>query len=290
MLFSVIVPMYNAAKSIRLCLDSILRQNFDDYEVIIINDGSTDDSESICREIASGNDKVLLYTFENGGVGKSRKRGIQRARGDFLVFVDVDDFISPDLLNTLAGIIEFQGDVELIRYHSNLINDDEHKNHQRYNSFENLNIPMTGLDALRAWTDATDSSKKYALYWLFAFKATLFKKATPMPELRCYEDVAYIPLLIASADMVISTDYVGYNYVCDTSESLTNSQNIDKQRTRAYDFYYAYVHATKGMRNVPNVNVDDMVFFTADYRRRLASYFDSLPESLKDEFTVIYNI
>ena len=63
MLFSIIVPMYNAAKSIRLCLESILRQNFDDYEVIIINDGSTDDSESICREIANWNDKVLLYTL-----------------------------------------------------------------------------------------------------------------------------------------------------------------------------------------------------------------------------------
>lgn len=252
MLFSVIVPMYNASKSIRLCLDSILRQNFDDYEVIIINDGSTDDSGSICREIANGNDKVLLYTFENGGVGKARRRGIQRARGDFLIFVDVDDFISPDLLNTLAGIIEFQGDVELIRYHSNLINDDEHKNHQRYNSDVNLNIPMTGLDALRAWTNL---EKKYALYWLFAFKRELFDRVTPMPELRCYEDVAYIPLLIASANMVISTDYVGYNYVCDTSDSLTNSQNIDKQRSR-----------------------------------RLASYFDSLPESLKDEFTVIYNV
>ena len=287
MLFSIIVPMYNAAKSIRLCLDSILRQNFDDYEVIIINDGSTDDSGSICREIANGNDKVLLYTFENGGVGKARRRGIQRARGDFLIFVDVDDFISPDLLNTLAGIIEFQGDVELIRYHSNLINDDEHKNHQRYNSDVNLNIPMTGLDALRAWTNL---EKKYALYWLFAFKRELFDRVTPMPELRCYEDVAYIPLLIASANMVISTDYVGYNYVCDTSDSLTNSQNIDKQRTRAYDFYYAYVHATKGICNVLNVNVDDMVFFTVDYRRRLASYFDSLPESLKDEFTVIYNV
>lgn len=287
MLFSVIVPMYNASKSIRLCLDSILRQNFDDYEVIIINDGSTDDSGFICREIANGNDKVLLYTFENGGVGKARRRGIQRARGDFLIFVDVDDFISPDLLNTLAGIIEFQGDVELIRYHSNLINDDEHKNHQRYNSDVNLNIPMTGLDALRAWTNL---EKKYALYWLFAFKRELFDRVTPMPELRCYEDVAYIPLLIASANMVISTDYVGYNYVCDTSDSLTNSQNIDKQRTRAYDFYYAYVHATKGICNVLNVNVDDMVFFTVDYRRRLASYFDSLPESLKDEFTVIYNV
>ena len=287
MLFSIIVPMYNAAKSIRLCLDSILRQNFDDYEVVIINDGSTDDSESICRDVTNGHDNVFLYTFENGGVGKARRRGIQRARGDFLIFVDVDDFISPDLLNTLAGIIEFQGDVELIRYHSNLINDDEHKNHQRYNSDVNLNIPMTGLDALRAWTNL---EKKYALYWLFAFKRELFDRVTPMPELRCYEDVAYIPLLIASANMVISTDYVGYNYVCDTSDSLTNSQNIDKQRTRAYDFYYAYVHATKGICNVPNVNVDDMVFFTVDYRRRLASYFDSLPESLKDEFTVIYNV
>lgn len=290
MLFSVIVPMYNAAKSIRLCLDSILRQTFDDYEVVIINDGSTDDSESICSEVANGHDKVFLYTFENGGVGKARKRGIQRARGDFLIFADVDDFISPDLLRTLAEIIELHGDVELIRYHSNLINDDEHKNHQRYNSDVNLNIPMTGLEALKSWTDATDSSKKYALYWLFAFKATLFKKVAPMPELRCYEDVAYIPILIASADKVISTDYVGYNYVCDTSDSLTNSQNIDKQRTRAYDFYYAYVYATRGMRNVPNVSVDDMIFFAADYRRRLVSYFDSLPDSLKDEFTVIYNV
>ena len=287
MLFSIIVPMYNASKSIKLCLDSILRQTFNDYEVIIINDGSTDDSESICREIANGNDKVLLYTFENGGVGKARKRGIQRARGDFLIFLDSDDFISPDLLKRLARIIELQGDVELIRYHSNLINDDESKDHQRYNSDVNLNIPMTGLDALRAWTNLR---KKYALYWLFAFKRELFDRVAPMPNLRCYEDVAYIPLLIVSADMVISTDYVGYNYVCDTSDSLTNSQNIDKQRTRAYDFYYAYVYATKGMRNVPNVNVDDMVFFTADYRKRLASYFDSLPESLKDEFTVIYNV
>ena len=106
MLFSIIVPMYNAAKSIRLCLDSILRQNFDDYEVVIINDGSTDDSESICREVTNEYDNVFLYTFENGGVGKARRRGIQRARGDFLIFVDVDDFISPDLLKRLARIIE----------------------------------------------------------------------------------------------------------------------------------------------------------------------------------------
>ena len=287
MLFSVIVPMYNASKSIRLCLESILRQNFDDYEVIIINDGSTDDSESICRDVTNGHDNVFLYTFENGGVGKARRRGIQRARGDFLIFVDVDDFISPDLLKTLSGIIRLHDDVEVIRYYANLINDDEDKDHQRYNSDVNLNIPMKGFDALRAWTNL---GKKYALYWLFAFKATLFKKATPMPELRCYEDVAYIPLLIVSADMVLSTDYIGYNYVCDTSGSLTNSQNIDKQRTRAYDFYYAYVYATKNMRDLLDSNFEFRVFFVEDYKRRLKSYFDGLDESLKDEFARLYNV
>ena len=287
MLFSIIVPMYNAAKSIRLCLDSILRQTFDDYEVIIINDGSTDDSESVCRDIASGNNKVFLYTFENGGVGKARRRGIQRARGDFLIFVDVDDFISPDLLKNLSEIISFHNDVEVIRYHANLINDDEYKNHQRYNSFDNINVPMTGLDALRVWTD---SGKKYALYWLFAFKRNLFDKVSPMPSLRCYEDVAYIPLLIASADMVLSTDYIGYNYVCDTSGSLTNSKNIDKQRTRAYDFYYAYDYATKNMRDLLTSNFEFRVFFVEDYKRRLKAYFDGLDESLKDEFARLYDV
>lgn len=287
MLFSIIVPMYNAAKSIRLCLESILRQNFDDYEVVIINDGSTDDSESICRDVTNGHDNVFLYTFENGGVGKARRCGIQRTRGDFLIFLDSDDFISPDLLKRLARIIELHGDVELVRYHANLINDDEGKDHQRYNSDVNLNIPMTGFDALRAWTNL---GKKYALYWLFAFKRELFDRGAPIPNLRCYEDVAYIPLLIASANMVISTDYVGYNYVCDTSGSLTNSQNIDKQRTRAYDFYYAYDYATKNMRDLLDSNFEFRVFFVEDYRRRLKSYFDGLDESLKDEFARLYDV
>ena len=287
MLFSIIVPMYNAAKSIRLCLESILRQNFDDYEVVIINDGSTDDSESICRDVTNGHDNVFLYTFENGGVGKARRRGIQRTRGDFLIFLDSDDFISPDLLKRLARIIELHGDVELVRYHANLINDDEGKDHQRYNSDVNLNIPITGFDALRAWTNL---GKKYALYWLFAFKRELFDRVAPMPNLRCYEDVAYIPLLIASANKVISTDYVGYNYVCDTSDSLTNSQNIDKQRTRAYDFYYAYDYATKNMRDLLDSNFEFRVFFVEDYKRRLKSYFDGLDESLKDEFARLYDV
>lgn len=287
MLFSIIIPMYNAEKSIRLCLDSILRQTFDDYEVIIINDGSQDNSESICKEIVKEHYNIFLYTFENGGVGKARKRGIQRAKGEFLIFLDSDDFLNPNLLETLAEIIRIHGDVELIRYHSNLINDDENKNHQRYNSRNKINIPMNGLEALKVWTE---SGKKYALYWLFAFKSELFYRVAPIPNLRCYEDVAYIPLLIASAQKVVSTDYIGYNYICNTIGSLTNSQNIDKQRTRAYDFYYAYLYAVNNMHRLPNISLNYLAWFNLDYSRRLASYFNSLPDQLKAEFKDIYNV
>ncbi len=287
MLFSIIVPVYNASNTIKLCFDSIVRQSFIDYEVILINDGSTDDSEYICKKIIKGYENVFLYTFDNGGVGKARKRGIQRAKGKFLIFLDSDDFLNPNLLETLAEIIKVQNDVELIRYHVNLINDDEHKDHQRYNSDVNLNIPMRGFEALRTWTDF---GKKYALYWLFAFKRELFYRVAPIPNLRCYEDVAYIPLLIASAQKVVSTDYIGYNYICNTIGSLTNSQNIDKQRTRAYDFYYAYLYAVNNMRRLPNISLNYLAWFNLDYHRRLASYLDSLPDQLKAEFKDIYNV
>ena len=76
----------------------------------------------------------------------------------------------------------------------------------------------------------------------------------------------------------------------DISGSLTNSKNIDKQRTRAYDFYYAYDYATKNMRDLLYSNFEFRVFFVEDYKRRLKAYFDGLDESLKDEFARLYDV
>lgn len=90
-LVSIIIPVYNAEKYIRRCLDSILRQAFQDFEVIIVNDGSTDKSLEICLEYQSS--KVRIITQKNGGPSSARNRGILEARGEYIRFVDADDYI-----------------------------------------------------------------------------------------------------------------------------------------------------------------------------------------------------
>lgn len=98
---SVIVPVYNVEKYIEKCLDSILAQTFRDFEVIVLNDGSTDASADIVREIAKRDDRIQLYEHENMGLGPTRNRGISVARGEYLSFVDSDDYISSIMLEKL---------------------------------------------------------------------------------------------------------------------------------------------------------------------------------------------
>ncbi|MCI5777389.1 MAG: glycosyltransferase, partial [Bacteroidales bacterium] len=99
---SIIVPVYNASKYLRECLDSLVNQDFKgDYEIILVNDGSTDNSLSICQEYASKHPNITVLTGENGGVSVARNKGIDASRGDWFFFADADDLMTPDALTTL---------------------------------------------------------------------------------------------------------------------------------------------------------------------------------------------
>ncbi len=102
MKFSVIVPVYNVEKFLAKCLDSILYQDFDDYEIIAVNDGSTDSSPEILDEYSKKTDKLKVINQKNKGLGGARNTAIENACGDYLVFVDSDDFIPTDMLSTLT--------------------------------------------------------------------------------------------------------------------------------------------------------------------------------------------
>ena len=103
--YSVIIPVYNAADTLRRCLDSLLCQPFDDYEIILVNDGSTDDSEAICRAYAEGCRRVRLLSRPNGGVSSARNAGLELALGTYILFVDSDDYIKPDMLEKLYAAL-----------------------------------------------------------------------------------------------------------------------------------------------------------------------------------------
>ena len=103
---SVIVPVYNVEAYLERCVESILQQTSTHFELILINDGSTDSSGQICNHLASQYENIKVYHIENAGVSNARNMGIQLATGSWVTFIDSDDFVTQDYLATLASAVE----------------------------------------------------------------------------------------------------------------------------------------------------------------------------------------
>ena len=101
---SVIVPVYNAGQHLDRCIKSILCQSFVDFELLLINDGSSDDSASICDNYASGDNRIRVFHQNNTGVSAARNLGLKEMRGKYLAFVDADDYVSPYYLADLYAL------------------------------------------------------------------------------------------------------------------------------------------------------------------------------------------
>lgn len=102
-LISIIIPIYNGEKYLKVCLDSILAQTYTHFELILVDDGSTDTSSQICDAYAESDSRVITYHISNGGVSHARNYGINVAKGDWITFIDCDDWITPDYLKDFAS-------------------------------------------------------------------------------------------------------------------------------------------------------------------------------------------
>ena len=98
---SIIIPVYNSSNSLQICLDSIINQSYTDFEVIIIDDGSTDNSMAICQKYEIADKRFHVYTQDNCGPGVSRNRGLKLAKGKYVLFIDSDDWIEKEYLETI---------------------------------------------------------------------------------------------------------------------------------------------------------------------------------------------
>lgn len=114
-MISVIVPVYNAEKYLRRCIDSVRDQTYDDWELVCINDGSTDNSAAILDAYASRDARVRVITKKNAGVSAARNDGLAAAHGDFILFLDSDDFIHPQTLE-IAHHIAHAADVDIVSF------------------------------------------------------------------------------------------------------------------------------------------------------------------------------
>lgn len=106
MLFSIIIPIYNVEKYLRDCLDSVLNQTFADWEAVCVNDGSTDGSAAIAEEFASRDNRFSVITQTNGGLSAARNTGLKAAKGEYVIFLDSDDWLEPNALKVLANNLD----------------------------------------------------------------------------------------------------------------------------------------------------------------------------------------
>lgn len=106
MQYSIIIPIYNAEATLRRCLDSLVGQQFSDYELLLINDGSTDDSDAICREYANTYSCVRYFAKENGGVSSARNLGLEQAKGEYILFVDSDDYVADNYFAAISAAVK----------------------------------------------------------------------------------------------------------------------------------------------------------------------------------------
>ena len=117
MLFSILIPVYNVEQYLEQCLESVLTQDFGDYEVILVNDGSKDSSASICREYAQRDPRIKYFEKKNQGLLQTRRYSIKRASGEYILFLDSDDFWEPGVLSALhAEICKSHADMICYRY------------------------------------------------------------------------------------------------------------------------------------------------------------------------------
>ena len=123
-LISVIVPIYNVENYLRMCLDSIQNQTYKNFECLLINDGSPDNSAEICREYVAKDSRFRYFEKENEGLSSARNYGIDRAEGSFITFVDPDDWLDPDYLEILyLKMMEYDADVAIATYKKYSVSD-----------------------------------------------------------------------------------------------------------------------------------------------------------------------
>ena len=235
---SIIVPVYNAEEYLASCVDSILAQTYRDIEVILIDDGSTDNSSVICDEYHKKDERVKVLHTANGGVVAARKRAVALATGEYVLGVDADDWIDDVRLQRIAEVIEQtdadmvysadfvveQGDRSIARQH-----DVEDRVYQRDEIEQEIFLRMSD------WTKCFAKPKIEWALWLWAIKTEIIKSNMQLldDKISRGEDMLVVWLSLLSARSVAAVKNCTYHYR-QTDGSITH-QKIDwDERSRWY--------------------------------------------------------
>lgn len=221
---TVIVPVYNTKKFLTRCVNSILKQSYENLEVIIIDDGSTDGSAQVCDELSKSDKRVRVIHQKNKGIATTRNIGIENATGYYISFVDSDDYLEKDLYKNLIENNESESNILIFDYeicdvngklvHNPLLANENNleKRRQFYSNEKLLHL---------IWNE-----KLFCYLWSMLIPKKLFENVR-FPDGRLYEDEAVFYKIFMVSDGAEYIPYKGYHYVQHNSSITKTLRNKD---------------------------------------------------------------
>lgn len=237
MKFSIIIPVYNVEKYIKRCLESLINQTYKDYEIIIVNDGSKDNSQEIIDSYKGKIENCKVYVKENGGLSDARNYGINFATGDYLFFLDSDDYIDMNLLEMVRKNIEDGNEPDVIRIPKKTVNENGEILEQ-----DNVNVFMN-YSGSEAYISIRKNKITLETAWAYFFKRSFWMQNDyKFAKGKIHEDLGLIPLVILSAEKISAINTSFYNYV-KRDNSIITTKSYEKDVKKAWDilFHYDYL-------------------------------------------------
>lgn len=229
MKYSIIITTYNNGKYIKRCLDSIMAQTKKNFNIIIIDDGSTDNTKEVVKPFLK-NENIKYFYKKNTGVADSRNYGISKVKTKYFLFVDSDDYISPTLLET----IDKHNNYDILSFKSLKVNE----NNKVLEKLERRTFSL--IDGKTYLKDLIINIDFFLVPWGYVYNTKFWNKNKfAYDKDYVMEDAGLTPIIILNAKKIISIDYYGYYYV-QTNESITRTNNEQKIILNTKSILYQY--------------------------------------------------
>lgn len=219
MTISAIIPVYNVEATLQRCVESVLNQSFTDWEMVLVDDGSTDGSGAICDQYAREDTRITVIHKENGGLSDARNCGLDAAQGEYVTFIDSDDYISADTFGKIMEVAHNHTEADVIEYPIIV-----HKGHR---SEYHLKFDLqTYDDAKEYWIQCKAYNHTYACNKFF--RRHLFTRIR-FPKGKYFEDAWTLPLIL-NEKPVVMTCPEGMYYYCWNAQGISTNPPGDRLR------------------------------------------------------------
>ena len=210
MKLSIIIPVYNVHNSLRRCVESILSMDLSDYEIVLIDDGSTDGSSQLCDELEASTTRIRVIHQPHHGLSAARNTGLKKTHSEYITFVDSDDYLSPDTFPKLMAILRVHTEYDILEFPAIIAQGSPHQHRLTLTKKEYSDVKEYWLNG---------HAYEHAYAWNKIYRRELFN-GVRFPEGKTFEDVYTLPLVLERAQMVATTSQGLYIY-CYNGKGIT---------------------------------------------------------------------